>query len=169
MNNNKKNLKQKLHEFNEYHQYKIPIILSVFSVFLATAFLDFDIGDFKLKSHMTILVNLVDKPMNNAAALFLFFIILPSIIQLANGFSFNKNKKKISGYLGLIIFAIQGVSNLLYLMVFINEMQIRPTVKFDQPMALALITITLSTILTLVSVIYMFVLSYKKNKVIQFG
>lgn len=161
-------IKKIYRSFMDYHTLKIPAILGAFSVIFSTAFLDFNVGDFKLKSHMTILVNLIDKPQNNVAAMYLFFIILASAIGLATSFAFIKKTSIPTALFSSLITLVQVTATILYIMVFVNEMAIRPSVRFDQPMALALITITISTILSLISCITIWILVFKTKKVSEY-
>lgn len=160
-------LKEKSKLWYEYNYSKIPIILSGFQVFFSTAFLDFGFGDFNLKSHMSILLNLVDSKSNNMAAFWLFLAIMSSLVMLFNVFSYSKTKSTSSTLISTVLTIVQVVSSYIYINTFLEEMKIRSTLKFDSAMQLAFITLILSGIFAIMSTVFSWIYrdkNYVKTK-----
>ena len=83
--------RSKMARWYSFNKHKIPLYLSLISVILFSATLDFDLGGFELKSHLYTVVAL--GPTFSALAVFSVFVItLLSMIQIVNTFSFGQKK-----------------------------------------------------------------------------
>ena len=110
-----------------FNKQKIPMIFIAIGTIFFTAFLDFEIQgtEIKLVSHIASIRLLLDTPLNNLAAFFMFSIYLISLIQLFNAFSFAKKQSPFGLILITVLTVIQAVVVGLYTNNFFVEQATR--------------------------------------------
>jgi hypothetical protein len=111
-----------------FNKQKIPMIFIAVGTLLFTAFLDFEVQgtDIKLVSHIASIRLLLDTPLNNLAAFFLFAIYMISLIQLFNAFTFAKKQSPFGLILLTFLTVVQAVLVSLYTNNFFVEQATRP-------------------------------------------
>jgi len=112
--------RSKMARWYSFNKHKIPLYLSLISVILFSATLDFDLGGFELKSHLYTVVAL-GTTFSALAVFSVFVITLLSMIQIVNTFSFGQKKNPMSLFLMTGITVLQTVAVVFYTYVVMTE------------------------------------------------
>ena len=139
-----------------FNKEKIPMYFVIIGAIFFTAFLDFTVQKtpIKLQSHITAIQRLSSNTLNNLSAFFLFAAFLIAIIQAFNAITYAKKNNLTQVILMSILMLVHIIIVALYIYIFINESNVRPTYRIRQAEITSMVVFGLGLLFNLTGVVF---------------